>query len=55
MVDIMKLEVIYLKVIKRDYLETLINVMGTPDINKLHEKYLNEGSEVIDLKDWLNN
>ena len=30
--DIMFLEVIYVKVIKREYLQTLINVMGTPDI-----------------------
>lgn len=30
--DIMVLEVIYVKVIKREYLQTLINVMGTPDI-----------------------
>ena len=30
--DIMFLEVIYVKAIKREYLQTLINVMGTPDI-----------------------
>ena len=40
-----------MKLIKRNYLQDMIDVMGTP--NTKHEEYQYEGIRIINLKDWL--